>query len=159
MKTIIEKLAALIKNENEPFFDSAKKGWSEKDIEIVEKQKEVSFPVDYKNILLTFGSGLLEGEEDSLTFFTKEEFFEEGRIAESEELRGVFVFAYDNAGEYYFYNCQPVLQYKPFSVFKVSPGNLRWDRVVYLSEDLTKLLIMIIQGKDLSDYDYVAAMR
>jgi hypothetical protein len=111
-----------------------------------------ALPADYKEVLTSFGACALEGEEESIIFLSIADMLEGTRVANSNKLTGVHVFATDNGGEYYFYDIHNQSGQGKFSVFRVYPGNLSWDDSVFIAQDLTQLVGKIISGEDFSEY-------
>jgi hypothetical protein len=150
MDNLIVKLTEIAGNDptSDLFYALDDTRYSAAEIDQMEKELEVRFPGDYREILERFGGGNLAGPESTLIFFNKDELYSVPDYSHFDKLGPIFVIGTDNGGHFYFYNLVSQRGYDPYSVFLVYPGALTWSACRYLSEVIEK----IIAGEAFASY-------
>lgn len=115
---------------------------TEQACDLLEKEKKIVLPGDYRRVLTTYGTFDFSGPETNIILLTIET-MKSNTIVPVDRLGEVFVFGTDNGGSQYFYDIHNIGTRGAYCIYDVDPGTPEWKYCNYCAPNLTALLLKI----------------
>jgi len=116
----------------------------------LEGEFQVTFPGDYRDLLLYSGGGSLEGPKVEINFEDIDGLYAQNYDERfTEHLPGAFIIGDDGTGGVIFYDPSGRQARGAYAVFAVKLGVLGYDHAVFVATTLTQAIDRVLEGSDL----------